>query len=219
MSGAKPLYLSRDGDGNIKQAFDHVEGVSFQENPFEFLFVLSRYKFAARLLEKKAHVLDAGCGLGIGSVLLSKFSEKVTAVDFDQELIRNNRIQYQNIPNLSFEPCDLTQLPTGHPTYDAVVSLDVIEHFPKEAIPAVVENLSRLTADHGFAVIGTPNIASQPFASKRRLDSHFHEFAPEELKDLLKGYFKNVFVFSMTDENVSLNFPKMAWYLMALCTK
>lgn len=214
-----PVYLSRDENGDVKKAFNLVEGVSFQENPFEFFLVLSRYKFAARLLKKEAHVLDAGCGLGIGSVLLSQFSKKVTAVDYDQELLKINKEQYKKISNLTFEHLDLLSLPAEHPTYDSVVSLDVIEHFPQEQIPTVVNNLANLTADGGFSIIGTPNIASQPYASSRRRESHFHEFEPDELKSLLSKYFKKVFLFSMTDENVSLSFSKMAWYLLTICIK
>lgn len=212
-------YLFRQEDGEIKEAFTQIEGVSFKENPLELFILLARYKFAARLLEKNADVLDAGCGLGLGSVFLSKFSQHVTGIDFDQEMIQRNRNQYSDIPNLSFDFLDLTATPSDLKKFNTVVSLDVIEHFEEEKIPLVVNSLHKLTADNGFAIIGTPNIASQPYASTRRKESHLHEFEPDEFKNLLKSYFKNVFLFSMTDEVVSLSFNKMAWYLMALCTK
>ena len=212
-------YLFRPEDGEIKEAFTQIEGVSFKENPLELFILLARYKFAARLLEKNADVLDAGCGLGLGSVFLSKFSQHVTGIDFDQEMIQRNRNQYSDIPNLSFDFLDLTATPSDLKKFNTVVSLDVIEHFEEEKIPLVVNSLHKLTADNGFAIIGTPNIASQPYASTRRKESHLHEFEPDEFKNLLKSYFKNVFLFSMTDEVVSLSFNKMAWYLMALCTK
>lgn len=212
-------YLFRQENGEIKEIFDHIEGVSFKEHPLELFIVLARYKFAARLLEKKSRVLDAGCGQGMGSVFLSKFADHVTGVDFDEAMVKRNQNHYSDISNLSFEKMDLTATPSAEKKYDTVVSLDVIEHFPLEKIPTVVGNLSQMTADNGFAIIGTPNIASQPYASSRRRESHLHEFEPDEFKNLLKDYFKNVFLFSMTDEIVSLSFPKMAWYLMALCVK
>ncbi|QQR81151.1 MAG: class I SAM-dependent methyltransferase [Deltaproteobacteria bacterium] len=211
--------LFRNENGDIKEAFSHIEGVSFKEHPLELFILLARYKFAARLLEKEASVLDAGCGLGLGSVFLSKFCKKVTAVDFDKDMILKNKSQYADVTNLSFDFIDLTQTPKPEQTYDTVISLDVIEHFPKEKIGLVVENLSKLTRSNGFAIIGTPNVASKPYASSRRLETHHHEFEPNELKSLLKNNFKNVFLFSMTDEVVSLSFPQMAWYLMALCVK
>lgn len=219
MDTNSPTFLFRQENGDIKEAFSHIEGVSFKEHPLELFILLARYKFAARLLEKNSSVLDAGCGLGLGSVFLSKFCKKVTAVDFDKEMISRNKNQYGDIPNLSFDFIDLTKAPQPDQKYDTVISLDVIEHFPKDKTNLVLENLSKLTADNGFAIIGTPNVASKPYASTRRLESHYHEFEPEELKDLLKNYYKNVFLFSMTDEVVSLSFPKMAWYLMALCIK
>ena len=60
----------------------------------------------------------------------------------------------------------------------------------------------------GFAIIGTPNVASKKFASKRRLNSHPFEFDYDFFEDTLSKAFKNVFVFTMTDEIVSTQFQK-----------
>ena len=57
------------------------------------------------------------------------------------------------------------------------------------------------------------------FASERRLNSHPFEFDYDEFDLVLSKSFKNVFIFTMTDEIVSTQFPKLAWYLMAICTK
>ena len=71
----------------------------------------------------------------------------------------------------------------------------------------------------GFAIIGVPNKTSALYALHRRLDSHIHEFKPKEFKKCLGRYFKNVFLFFMTNEKPDNSFNKMAWYLMAICTK
>ena len=103
--------------------------------------------------------------------------------------------------------------------YDALVSMDVIEHFQKNEVGIVADNYASLLKPNGFAIIGTPNIASQKFASQRRLNSHPFEFDYDEFDLVLSKSFKNVFIFTMTDEIVSTQFPKLAWYLMAICTK
>ena len=103
--------------------------------------------------------------------------------------------------------------------FDVVVSMDVIEHFQFEETEQVASNYASLLKPGGFAVIGTPNIASQPYASQRRRDSHPFEFRHDQFEDVLNSAFSNVFMFSMTDEIVSTQFPKLSWYLMALCTK
>ncbi|KAB8036825.1 methyltransferase domain-containing protein [Silvanigrella paludirubra] len=210
--------LFRDDKGTIKPMLSTLEGISFQESPLDFFILLARYKFAARFIKKNHSVLDAGCGHGNGSVFLSKFAKEVKGADFDQDLINSNSEQYKSIPNLSFSRINLLDV-NDFNTFDVVVSMDVIEHFTKEQTEIVASNYAKLTSDNGFAIIGTPNIASQPFASKRRIESHIHEFEPQEFETLLKRHFKNVFLFSMTDETVSTSFSKMAWYLMAICTK
>lgn len=196
-----------------------MEGLTFQESPLDFLFILARYKFAARFLRKHHHVLDVGCGTCSGSILMSKFAEKVTASDFDENLLESNRKQYAHLTNIDFRKLDLLNKPKDFGQYDAVVSMDVIEHFTEDQMPTVTQAYADLTKDSGFAVIGTPNVHSRPYASKRRVETHPFEFSPEQYEERLREHFKNVFIFSMTDEVVSTGFNKMAWYLMAICTK
>ncbi len=95
--------------------------------------------------------------------------------------------------------------------------MDVIEHFHKEQIPQVVKSYRGLVGQSGFAVIGTPNSASAPYASARRKATHLHEMGPEEFQEVLSKEFGRVFMFSMTDETVSTSFNKMAWYLIGVC--
>ncbi len=216
-SNQAPLF--RDQDGNVKSMLNEVEGFTFRENPLDFFIMLARYKFAARFLEKQHNILDAGCGHGNGSVFLKSFCNKVTGGDFDESHVEKLNKEYANIDNLDFIPLNLLDVSGKEKMFDAVVSMDVIEHFTKKETDIVASNYAKLVKDGGFAVIGTPNIASAPYASERRLKSHIHEFEAQEFKETLQKHFSNVFLFSMTDETVSTSFNKMAWYLMAICTK
>ena len=209
--------LFRDKHGGIKKILAPEEGISYRENPLDFFILLARYKFAARLMKRDYDILDVGCGHGLGTVFLSKFARHVIGADYDKQLIDKNRKQYRSLYNIDFVTLDLLDISSHKQKYDAVVSLDVIEHFSKKNTEYVAENYAKLTKKGGFAVVGTPNIISRPFASKRRLATHLHEFDPVTFEALLSKYFKHVFLFSMTDEVISLSFPKLAWYLMALC--
>ena len=211
--------MHRTGDGQVKSVLSEIEGLSFVENPLDFFLILARYKFAMRFLKKSDVVLDVGCGLGIGGVLLSKSCKSVTAIDQDEDVIKKNMSSYSSIANLSFSAVDLTQGSTLTGSYDAVVAMDVIEHIKPEFTNTFLSNISSLTKDDGFAVIGTPNIHSQQYASAKRKESHYREFEPDELQDILEKYYRRVFLFSMTDETISTSFSKMAWYLIALCVK
>lgn len=212
--------LFRNTEGDLKDVLSELEGYSFKENPFDIFLMLARYKFASRFLKNNHKVIDAGCGIGMGSLFLSKFSNHVTGGDYDLDLLKKNKLEYQNYKNISFTFLDLLNLDQSLINkYDVVVSMDVIEHFELKKVKKVTDSFSKLLNKNGFAVIGTPNIASPPFASKRRISVHPHEFSADQFENALRKSFKNVFLFSMTDEIVSTQFPKLSWYLMALCTK
>tara|TARA_B100000989_G_scaffold109397_1_gene80282 strand:- start:2124 stop:2783 length:660 start_codon:yes stop_codon:yes gene_type:complete len=216
----KHQKLFRDENGDIKDLLSSIEGFSFREDPLSFFITAARYKFATRFIKKEHKVLDAGCGHGFGSIFLSKFSKSVIGGDYDEELVSHNNKEFLSIDSLEFKQLNLLDISKEHEEqYDVVVSMDVIEHFEKSDIDLVANNYSKLLKPGGFAVIGTPNIASQKFASQRRINSHPFEFDYDEFDNVLNKAFRNVFVFSMTDEIVSTQFPKMAWYLMAICTK
>lgn len=214
------IKLFRDSSGRIKELLSKIESTSYKECPLDFFILLARYKFAARLITMNDRVLDAGCGQGIGSVFLSTFAHSVVGVDVDKKLVDYCGEAYKEIENLSFLIMDLRKVrgPKNN-QFDVIVCLDVIEHFTYKDAEKVIKNIWSLIREGGFAVIGTPNKFSRKFASPRRKAVHILEYDYNSFKSLLEKQFKRVFIFSMTDEVVSLSFPKLAWYLVALCIK
>ena len=217
--GQKEKSLFRTRDGEVKPILNHVEGISFQENPLDIFILLARYKFAARLIDLDDSVLDAGCGLGLGSVMLSKFSRSVTGVDVDGELISYCRKAYGEHGNLNFEIGDLKDRSSMKGCFDSIVCMDVIEHFSKEDGAAVVESMANVLTKRGMLIIGTPNVRSQEFASARRKSTHLFEYDYAAFRELLSGHFPRVLIFSMTDELVSTGFSQLAWYFIGVCFK
>ena len=211
--------LFRDRSGSIKEMVNSVEGISFQESPLDFFILLARYKFAARILDGNDTVLDAGCGHGLGSVMLSKFARSVTGLDADHELVNYCQDTYARIQNLSFMQGDLRDLSGLKGQFDTVVCLDVIEHFTMEDAQVVLDNLAGALTSRGMLVIGTPNARSQEFGSDRRRQTHVFEYDYSAFREMLGARFKRLIVFSMTDELVSTGFSELAWYFMGTCFK
>ena len=139
----------RDRMGNVQPMLDIVEGISFQSSPLDLFILLARYKFAARLIDRNDNVLDAGCGHGLGSVMLAKFCRSVTAVDIDPELIEDCRSKYAGVKNLHFETADLKRLSLLSRKYDAIVCMDVIEHFSQEEGREIIKEFSGLLDERG----------------------------------------------------------------------
>ncbi len=215
---AKKLF--RDEVGDVKEMLNVYEGISYKESPLDFFILLARYKFCSRFIKNRYKVIDAGCGRGYGSVFLASCAAHVDAIDFDDALIEANKKSHKDTLNLSFSKLNLLDVPRSmFGLYDALISLDVIEHFEQHETERVVRAYADLIREGGFAIVGTPNVASRPFASERRRQTHPFEFSDEQFEAALRKAFSNVFMFSMTDEIVSTQFPKLSWYLMAICTK
>ena len=101
--------------------------------------ILARYKFAARFIKKHHKVLDAGCGTGMGSQFLSKFSNFVTAGDYDKNIILQNKNEYKNI---NFKFLDLLNVDKSlKHKFDVVISMDVIEHFMVLVLTMLIQEM------------------------------------------------------------------------------
>jgi hypothetical protein len=101
--------------------------------------------------------------------------------------------------------------------YDAVYALDVLEHIQAEREDEFLGNMIPAMTQHGVAIIGTPSLESQRYASSQSKAGHVNCKSGEELKRTLQRHFHNVFMFSMNDEVIHTGFFPMAQYLLAVC--
>ncbi|NLW92051.1 MAG: class I SAM-dependent methyltransferase [Syntrophomonadaceae bacterium] len=183
------------------------------------LFTFSRYKFAARILGDKPamEVLELGCNEGLGTLLLAQVASRTLGVDFDKRAIDWAK-QNLSRSGLEFVAADILGSKFG--SFDAVVSLDVIEHISREKeelfLQTIVDNLN----EDGFALIGTPNITADAYASEASRMGHINLYDHQRLKELFLKEFHNVFLFGMNDEVVHTGFLPMCHYLFVLaCNK
>ena len=101
--------------------------------------------------------------------------------------------------------------------FDAAYSLDVFEHIPPEQEDLFVGNIAKsLTAD-GVAIIGSPSLQSQTYASPPSKAGHVNCKDGAEYRKVMLRHFRNAFLFSMNDEVVHTGYHPMAHYLLAVC--
>jgi 2-polyprenyl-3-methyl-5-hydroxy-6-metoxy-1,4-benzoquinol methylase len=185
--------------------------------PRHLLFVLSRYKFAARLLPplEPVDVLELGCGEGFGALLLSENGHRVLGVDSDAAAIETARHTVGG-PTRRFETADFLEQQFGR--FRAVVSLDVIEHIPVEQEGAYFRTITDNLTDDGICIVGTPNATAEAYASPQSQAGHINLYTAERLVEAVGNYFQNTFVFGMNDEVVHTGFYPMCHYLYVLGT-
>ena len=100
--------------------------------------------------------------------------------------------------------------------FDAVVSLDVIEHIYPEFEDKYFETIMMNLHKDGIGIVGTPNITASPYASKASEIGHVNLYDGMRLKQVMEKYFKSVFLFGINDEVMHLGYYKMAHYIFVL---
>jgi SAM-dependent methyltransferase len=195
-----------------------VSNQRWRDDPRGLLFILSRYKFVAKMLSGKHRVVEIGCGDAFGTRIVQQEVGAVTASDFDPVFIDDAR-QRMAAEGWACETVvhDILTGPVPPGGFDAAYSLDVFEHIPAEAEDVFVGNIARSLTRSGVAVIGSPSLQSQVYASEGSKAGHVNCKDGRDYRRVMERHFDNVFLFSMNDEVVHTGFTPMAHYLFALC--
>lgn len=183
------------------------------------VFALSRYKFASKLLmyKKDIRLLELGCQEAIGALMFQQNIklEKYVGLDFDERAMDWNRNNLSE--DFEFICGDLFHSTPQDESFDAVVSLDVIEHISTEMERKYCEVICSNIKQEGTVIIGTPNIKMDPYACEASKIGHINLYSQDRLYHLMEQYFHNVFIFNMNDEVVHTGFNPMACYIFAVC--
>jgi 2-polyprenyl-3-methyl-5-hydroxy-6-metoxy-1,4-benzoquinol methylase len=125
-------------------------------------------------------VLDAGCGEGYGAAMLAAGgAERVVAIDCDAGAAVHVRRSY---PDLAVVRGNLVALPFGDDAYDAVVSLQTIEHLWDQA--AFLAECRRVLRPTGRLILSTPNRLTFPPGNP----FHSRELSPDELVGFVRRH-------------------------------
>jgi len=167
----------------------NLERVLPNDERTKFLFQehTIRYLFASQFTTSKS-VLDAACGSGYGSAILSKSgATKVVGIDNSSEAIDYCEKNYKK-ENLEFKKnnCEKITLDT---TFDVVVSFETIEHLKNQ--DNFLTEVKRVLKDDGIFIVSTPNTDTYPSDNP----FHYKEFTESEFKLFLGKYFSNITIF------------------------
>ena len=144
-------------------------------------------------------VLDVGCGAGLASEAFARFGATVTGMDAAAGALAAARAHAEagSLP-IRYLPGGPEDLPAGE-RFDAVVSLEVIEHVALEDRPAFARALARAVKPGGMVFLSTLNRTTRSFLTAklgaeyvlRLLPVGTHDWklfvSPAELGTLLRG--------------------------------
>lgn len=134
-------------------------------------------------------VLDLGCGTGGYSYRLRELGFEVTAVDRNPSYVARARSL-----GLNAEEAPGEKLPFADDSFDTVVLVEVLEHIPDEAIPALLEEVRRVARNN--ALLTVPDctqhgelVAEEFMHGHFRAVDHVQFFTADSLSALLREFF------------------------------
>lgn len=175
---------------------------------------LARYRFALRFARRDETCLDAPCGSGYGTALLSGKSKSVYGVDINRGAI-NHAKEFFSKPNSYFGVADIENIVFEDDSFDRIISFEGIEHIQNPG--SFLSEARRILKPGGAMIISTPR---KPHGSPY----HIREFSLDEFKGELSQYFnvRNVFgqiytdIFSLEKKVNPMDYKKFNF--IAYCT-
>jgi ubiquinone/menaquinone biosynthesis C-methylase UbiE len=141
-----------------------------------------RYLWACDQLHGGESILDAGCGVGYGSYLLSDKASSVHSIDISEESISYAR-RYWSKDSITHDIQDLhfLEIPSEI-QYDTIVAFEIIEHLiePRLFLAKARKHLK----DTGRIIISVPNEKQIPHTVELN-PFHIRHYTPEEAAKLL----------------------------------
>lgn len=172
-----------------------------------------RYAFALQFVDSTTTVLDLGCGIGYGSVLLSEKAKQVISLDRSKDCIAAlhdslTTAGIDNVQCICADAIELVEIPElQNQKIDVVVCHEFIEHVPVEIQNRICELVASAQApfhEGTLFLVSTPE--KDRYAEHRTEPNEFHEheLTEEEFRQLLTKHFAHTQVYSQT--NASANF-------------
>jgi len=141
-----------------------------------------RYIWVSQRVKKSDDVIDAGCGVGYGSVLLAEHTNSVHAIDISEDAIAYAN-KYWTKPNISHAVEDLCFFKIAKSRrFNVIVAFEVVEHLiePRLFLMRAFEALKL----GGRIFVSVPNekviphtVSLNPF--------HLRHYTPVEIKEML----------------------------------
>lgn len=189
MSASDKVELEFTGERFIPE----VEGQIAMEH-------IHRYYFAAGFCNGK-RVIDAACGEGYGSAILSNSASSVVGVDISPEAV-SHAVSAYHAPTLKFTCADVTALPFDENEFDVFVSFETIEHHDRHQ--EMMLEVRRVLKPGGVLVISSPDKLNYSIKPKYTNPFHVKELLVEEFMALVAKHFRFVRVYGQRVTHGSL---------------
>ncbi|MFH1588799.1 MAG: class I SAM-dependent methyltransferase [Candidatus Diapherotrites archaeon] len=135
----------------------HDRKKSFSENIFTLMrkvvIAPGTAYFFDKIFPKKGSFLEAGCGSGESSIKIRSHERKFIALDYS--VLALERAKKQNFYH-KFKKGDVRKLPFKDNSFDGIWSVGVLEHFPANEVPLLLNESFRVLKKGGKILMLVP---------------------------------------------------------------
>lgn len=130
------------------------------EKPDEWQILLAE---KLQQLTGSGHILEAGCGFGVTSLLIEKGAQR-TLLDLEPKAIETARQLFSRVgQHAEFETGDLFAMNFPDNAFDVVFNAGVLEHFDTTGRREALREMARVTRPGGIVCVAIPNHFSVPY--------------------------------------------------------
>lgn len=139
---------------------------------------IKRYRYAAEIISPADIVVDAACGVGYGSHILSKKAKRVISIDLSDRFLWYAQEHYRS-KNIEYVQADLEQgIPISSDSVECVVSLGTVERL--KDWQNFFKSISNVLKSNGTLVVSLPHPENNPHWH------HQYHICELKLEDILK---------------------------------
>ena len=161
------------------------------------------YEKAATYLNADDVVLDIACGDGYGSRYLSDHVKHITGGDLELRVVEGAIERNKDKANVAFSNEDVTKMSFADNSFDAVISMETVEHVDDHAY---IAEIARVIKPNGRFVLSTPqnSLGHIPVNAE-----HVREYSLDAITELCSKYFDIVEVIGIKQGRIIIpNSPK-----------
>lgn len=196
--------------------FDDVE-LGIKRNDLEkhqFIRGVTRYKRAIDLCQRKGGLwLDAACGSGYGTRMISKVADYAIGIEIDPITTKYAKKYYSN-SNIQFRVGDINNLEFDIANMlDVVIGLEVIEHVV-DCIP-FLKRVYKILKPNGIAIVTTP--ISEKGGANPLNKYHLNELTQEQFVKITSEIFD--ITEYVVDEPTRFTTGELSQQIFGICRK
>lgn len=150
-----------------------------------------RYYSVKNILHGKI-VLDAACGTGYGSSIISETADMVYGIDISDEAILYAEEHYSN-SKIKYTKGSIEKLEFPDKYFDVVVSFETIEHVDEKSQKVFLDEICRVLKSDGILIMSTPDKKNYTdLQSGNQTEWHIKEFYAKEFEEFILSKFQYI---------------------------